>query len=346
MSYWSYTAREIRKPSKVSSLGYKVADIPWAEGAEIYDTAANSAIELTTKAFRAKEDLDYANYIKHKEEEWELVHYEEGAYEGDMRAEFPQHRSPIPNIKSIGRRAGQAAFTNDFLVARGIAPRIIGLLPELISLIGSWHVTRNEAGKISALQFCKDHFNTPERMGMHRLLTLNAKSSILPKQYSGAGKEFCALVPLIPYAIRKAKELKYSEWDRSEIHYVTHTLLTEAMLWEPDPEFEVPSNEQLLHDRMEALMVKSGPKVGTYRNPVSAYKLWGTNGTCYEKMPEYVAIMYSQIWCAHPDNRTKYMVLDPLNWDNVPVALVDPNAIKASFTPWETNSTDSTDTPW
>jgi hypothetical protein len=33
--------------------------------------------------------------------------------------------------------------------------------------------------------------------------------------------------------------------------------------------------------------------------------------------------MLSQIWVAHPENRTKYMVLDPLNWDRVPPPLIE-----------------------
>ena len=35
-----------------------------------------------------------------------------------------------------------------------------------------------------------------------------------------------------------------------------------------------------------------------------------------------IAIML-QIWIAHPTRRTKYMILDPMNWDNTPEPIID-----------------------
>jgi hypothetical protein len=35
--------------------------------------------------------------------------------------------------------------------------------------------------------------------------------------------------------------------------------------------------------------------------------------------------MLTQIWCAHPENRTKYMVLCPYAWDCIPPPLISNN---------------------
>lgn len=309
----------IKKPSKGRVIDITLADIPWAEWADVYDSAANEAAELSTTAFRNTLDREYAYSIKRKEEAWELQNPEAGSYEGNFSDSFPQAAyPPTPNLAKIRRQAGQTAFIDKLIKHYSLGSFTNKLLPELVQLIGSWHVTRNCDGLVSGLQFCKDHFSTPERMGMHRLLTLNSKSDFLEKQYKGDGRTYCALVPIIMYAQRKAKNIKYSEWDPEEIQYVMHSKLCDAMLWRGD----VPDNETLLKDRDTALVFQSGARAGSLRDPISTYRLYGTAGTCYEGIPEYAQTMLSQIWCAHPSNRTKYMVLDPINWDNVPMPLV------------------------
>jgi hypothetical protein len=60
--------------------------------------------------------------------------------------------------------------------------------------------------------------------------------------------------------------------------------------------------------------------------------------------------MLTQIWLAHPTIRNEYMVLDPVNWDNVPQPLVSNDIFKPaapvapvkpatkqdnSYLPWE-----------
>jgi hypothetical protein len=44
-------------------------------------------------------------------------------------------------------------------------------------------------------------------------------------------------------------------------------------------------------------------------------------------LPKLVQIMVCQTWCAHPNNRTQYMVLNPLDWDNLPEPLIQTSEI-------------------
>ena len=39
--------------------------------------------------------------------------------------------------------------------------------------------------------------------------------------------------------------------------------------------------------------------------------------------------MTAQIWGAHPSNRTEYMILDWLNWDNMPEPIISTDVIAA-----------------
>jgi len=319
-NYWGNTPNK-RTPNTgktISAIPY-FEEIPWAEGDEYYSAAADQASELADMAFRATMDSGYKQFLERKALEWHASHPEEGEYEGNFADENPQQPyPPTPDYDYIRRNTGQKAFAERFLSRFNPNALVPKVLPKLIDLVGSWHTTKNETGLISGLEFCKDHFNTPERMGMYRLLTLNAKSSFLEKQYTGDAKNYSALVPLVMYAQKKSKGIPYSAWDRDEIHYITHSKLVEAMTWHG----EVPDPKLLLEARESALKFASGVKIGQSRSPISTHRLYSTTGTCYASMPEYVQVMLSQIWCAHPDNRTKYMVLDPLDWDAVPMPLI------------------------
>lgn len=313
-----------RNPSKGKILTSD--NIDWAEGADIYETSASIAEELHQQAHNNAVDIAYSRRISKKEEEYQLLNPESGEYEGNWSDEFPHPGYNRPSdMTHVRATAGQRDFISGFVEHQKY--NIEAFMPKLVEMIGSWHVTRNSEGLVSALQFCKDHFNTPERMGIFRLLTLNSKSSYLQKQYLGDNRYYSALVPVVMYAQRKAKNILYSEWDRSEIHLIVPSKLAEAMLWEG----EAPSPEDCLRDRDQGLTYQSGVSIGKKRPAISTHKLYATNGTVYEGMPEYCQVMYAQIWCAHPDNRIKYMVLDPLNWDNIPVPLIAPETLRTTY---------------
>ena len=58
------------------------------------------------------------------------------------------------------------------------------------------------------------------------------------------------------------------------------------------------------------------------RNPATTYSLYRLGDTVLRNFGALTRIMMLQTWCAHPSNRTKYMVLDPKAWDTVPPPLV------------------------
>jgi len=46
------------------------------------------------------------------------------------------------------------------------------------------------------------------------------------------------------------------------------------------------------------------------------------NGTALYGRPKLATIMEIQVWCAHPTLRHAGMILDPRDWDNIPIPLI------------------------
>jgi hypothetical protein len=99
--------------------------------------------------------------------------------------------------------------------------------------------------------------------------------------------------------------------------YVVNTELYDAMVC------TVPSvtREELIKIREEGTKEASGKA----KNPLTCHMLFGSYQKLSEigDMPKLAKVMMTQIWCAHPANRSRYMVLNPKNWDKMPPVLVD-----------------------
>lgn len=130
---------------------------------------------------------------------------------------------------------------------------------------------------------------------------------------------YAALTPLFLYAHKLYNDVPYGSWDRTDplmkVFLGTHL---ESIL-EVD---EVPNLtiDQVVDARKEALTFKSGVKMGQQDQPFN-YKC-GINGLNGVELPKLVIIMTLQLWLAHSSVRnTESMILDPLDWNNVPEAL-------------------------
>jgi hypothetical protein len=182
---------------------------------------------------------------------------------------------------------------------------------------------------VSGLEFVKAHFKTPYMMGLYRFLMLDTRGSYLTKQYKGDARNYSALVPLIMSAFKRYHNIPYSAWKKDELKWVVNPELCKAMMYEQPAPTEIGmsrgfSKDELLQLRDQGLTWKSGPNVGTLRNALYTHTLYGMQGTVFEEVPDLAQVMLTQIWCAHPENRTKYMVLVPDAWDNIPVSLIAP----------------------
>lgn len=308
-----------------------LASLPWEKANEVYVEAATLAEETAVDAHNQKTDAYYAAAIVRVEQQWQLDHPEEGSNEAGYSDSNPHPGyTECPGLGSIKRKAGQDAVTSQFVEVYGLKHHGVSVLAELVTHLSRCGLKKNENGLISGLQFCKDHFNTPRAMGMYRLLMQDSRSNFLSTQYKMPSREYSALVPLILYAHKLVHKVPYSAWDPKELQYVVNHNLCEAMLWMPD---ELPDRDTLLADRAIGLTVKTGKDAGKLRSAVSTHRLYATAGTCYQGVPQDAQVMLAQIWVAHPSNRTKYMVLDPKQWDAVPSPLIEIDLLEL---PWNT----------
>ena len=328
MTFSKYTPRTVTKD---------LLTIPFDVGFQIYKDAADIAQETAEEENLQK----YEDYVEKLEREYNLR--SEAPYEGNFSDEVPYHG--VPNLQEIRRKAGQAALISEFIprykldtiMQAWVMPQIIAWLThkplntKSIALAAdkcSWDehcMPQFRVDGLKALDYCFDR-DSKWDLGLYHFLMLDSRSSWLKSQYKPEGRVYCSLVPLIPYAFKLNKGINYSEWDRETLKWVVNHSLCEAMLCEVP---EGLTREELLEAQAQGLIYKTGAKAGESRNPVSTYKLYDTTNTRLYGLPELAQTMLAQIWCAHPENRTKYMVLDPSAWDRIPTPLVSQHLFKA-----------------
>jgi hypothetical protein len=145
------------------------------------------------------------------------------------------------------------------------------------------------------------------------------RSTFIKGQTDEKFRNFCSLVPLVMSAFKKYKAIPYSRWDKDEIHYITEAKLAKVMRTEILPDMTV---NEVLEARTAGLTVKSGAKMGEIRPIKSTFTLYIPAGTPLDGMEMLGKIMMCQTWAAHPSIRTEYMVLNPVDWDNMPNSLI------------------------
>ena len=292
-----------------SSTKKDIRELPFQE---VFEAYMETYAEIT-EVRQAELDAEYEEELRQKEQEYNDAH--EAPYEGNFSDSIAKPQLDIDS--SMVQKRTTDAIKVKFLAKYGIHLHTDWIMPQLVTLLGNMPVERNSNGLVSGKKFIAN-FSTPWLRGIYYLNKINTKSTYLHLQYKAPSKEYGALVPLILYAQRLVKGIPYSAWDRDEIHYVVHSDLCDAMLLEPH-NF---TKEQILDIRNDGLTVKSGASEGERKNALTNHKLSGIKDMEWNSLPALAQVMLAQIWMAHPEAKTKYMILDPYNWDRMPPALV------------------------
>jgi hypothetical protein len=325
--------KKYQQPGTVKTITADWKSIPWEEAESIYSQAADIA-EETAKTL----------YIQQTRDKYP---------DADLK------NLKVPNRIAIRRRAGNKALVEEFITRYKLDHFGINVVAQIVAHLATLPLTTVEGEtvegeilkeilnptcisydseefqsvySISGLDFLKAHFNTPYMMGIYRFLMLDSRGAYLTKQYTGESRGYCALVPLILSAFKRYHNIPYSAWNRDQIKWVVNPELCSAMLYELP--FEENENgvlnsvflpEKLLELREFGLLWKSGKNMGTQRNSMYTHSLSGMQTTEFKDTPDLAQVMLTQIWCAHPENRTKYMVLSPNAWDCIPQPLISNN---------------------
>lgn len=327
-----------RQPGLAKIITADWKTIPWESANEIYNDAADLAEGTAIVAYRQQVAEKYP----------------------DAKLDDLQ----LPDKSAVRRKAGNKALVEVFIPRYKLDQFGITIIAQIVAHIATLRIFSSEGEHlqdskeameevitlgngcsnvadedfqrqyaVSGLEFVKAHFKTPFMMGLYRFLMLDSRSAYLTKQYKGDARSYCSLVPLILSAFKRYHNIPYSAWKKDELKYVVNPELCKAMLYEQPPAGHNEdgtfvargfSKDDLLQLRDQGLTWKSGPNVGTLRNPLYTHTLYGLRDTVFEDVPDLAQVMLTQIWCAHPDNRTKYMVLTPDSWDAIPPSLISP----------------------
>jgi hypothetical protein len=296
--------------------------IPWEEASRIYREAADAAEANTLEALQSRYDT---SYDQRRRDAIKLAGIDEteASYEGDLGIEYnPPRLTPLQQ-RQVRSKSGNEALAEYFVKPYHLKSWGIKLLDQIVAEF-SKHKLNNlgSDGTISGLQYLKDNLDPKSErdMGIYRFIMMDGRSSYLDKMNGSEARKYCTLVPLIMYAHKLYHGVDYSRWERESLHYVVNESLCEAMLTET-PQLDT---ERLLELRAIGLM-----QAGKQRSAVTTYSLYHLGDTELADCNGLVKIMLCQTWAAHPSNRTKYMVLDPMNWDKMPTPLIDVNIFKA-----------------
>jgi hypothetical protein len=301
-------------------INKQLKTIPFDKLYEVYEEAAQAAVE---------------GLEQHYEEiRMQKLERMEQAYTDSHEAPSEVGFGDLVDVQQfdaseIRRRAGQKAATDVWIPRYKLSSLLVSVLPQALAHIANKPFVMAEVvtaeGKIDSTKIIKHAFDfrDPWERGLYIFLMLDSRSAYLASQYKGEGVQFCALVPLILYAYKLHHKIPYSKWDVKSLHWTVNKSLLDAMKHEG-----TYSREDLLAARELGLVYQNGVKKGESRNPQSNFKLWATKGGCLHGVPHLAQVMLTQIWCAHPSNRTPYMVLDPKSWDIMPTPLIAQDIFK------------------
>ena len=194
------------------------------------------------------------------------------------------------------------------------------ILPQAAAYVAEHWKPQLVNNQYSALATLEPYSDLWSR-GLWTLLTTVKRSLLVPKQATEAGAHYCALVPLVLMAYKKYHNIPYEAWNRDELRYVVDKNLLAAMLC------DIPqlSAARLLELRQQGLTYTTGAQAGQQRSATSNWRLYNISKTELGELPILAQTMLTQIWCAHPQLRNNYMVLDPQSWDHMPTPLIVEN---------------------
>lgn len=272
--------------------------------------------------------------------------------------------SKSSNVKSIKTIPFESLITSGqkkWVKDNNIKDNISWILPQLYTLLGGFTLPRDSEGKIDGKRFWSENLDMSElrNQGIYMFFQIDPRGDLIKIQNRPEYRQYSTLVPLVLSAIKIHKDVPYSDWSRTTLHHVVPKTLCEAMLGGSIAEFtdlvcdkicvmaeaeqenfgssttldeilngQGPDNNSVLQElRTKGLEIKSGDRIGQSHNPITNHFLNATGNNDFDNMPKLWRIMATQIWLAHPLNRSSQMVLDPNNWDSVPENIISTDIV-------------------
>ena len=190
------------------------------------------------------------------------------------------------------------------------------LLPQLVAHFGRWKIY--SSGQETVVKNC---VSTLDKV-LWRLSRV--RRSLLVKNQTRQ-PEYGQLTPLLLLGLKRSQGYSYEQLKEfSDIKWLLEPPLLEAL----SAQVTVPQKNRLLEIRDQGLIYRTGKNSGTRRKPETTWQLYGIGDTELGGYPKLLQTMLCQCWLAHPKNRRETMILDPLDWDNMPAPLIDVDVVK------------------
>lgn len=260
----------------------------------------------------------------------------EDSYEGDREADFPFIPPDAEYVKEAQAAARKEALQT-FCASQGFHKKA-WVLPQLAAYIAKLPLSYTVEGKVDSMAYLNTFMTDDFHKGIWALCTHPLRGDLVVKQFTPENRNYCALVPLLLMPHKRFNNIAYSSWDTKGLNAIVDSNLYKAMTY---PHIIDLDKEEALSIRNTGLEVRSGKNIGTIRNPQTTHKLYSMPPE-FKDVPWLTQVMFFQIWCAHPINRTDLMILDHTSWDNTPEAL----ETTAIFSTERKNSTTTSDLPW
>lgn len=189
--------------------------------------------------------------------------------------------------------------------------------PQAVARVAKWTLSRS-GDKFDGKALVVNNVKTDWDKGLYWILMSDKRA--LVKQYQNT--QYCSLTPLIMSAFKTMQGIRYSDW--TNVHYIINPQLLDACN-SIIPEYTL---EELIQFRSLGLVTQTGNSAGVTKNAITTYGIYGLTKELEDgrpglgSLPQLTRMMLLQTWCAHPSVRSKYSILDPNNWDNMPDPLI------------------------
>lgn len=200
-----------------------------------------------------------------------------------------------------------------------VLPQMQAFLVENLKLPATEEISCSEVYNIA--------WNDPKLLAIIEIFKISNRAPLLGVMTSEECRDYSKLVPLVFAAYKKYAGINYSRWSREDCWKLIENKLADAITTQIDgDEF---THEDILTARDDALLIKSGEKMGSKRNPMTTYMLYPSTESILYRVNTLLQHILCQTWCAHPSNKSKYAILDTMNWDNQNIAtLISTNVFK------------------
>lgn len=263
------------------------------------------------------EEMHYNAFLQKKEKEWSDTH--EAPFEGNFSDIYP-YVEPDPEVVARAKIKAKEEALTDIIFKLGIKAKSSWFLPQMTAYIAKMELPKNSEGLIDPVQFRVKNFGKDDwHKGLWMVATVHQRGLIVPSQTSPDYKQYSAIVPLLMMPFKKFDRIPYSAWSREGLRQILDPKLIEVL--ECTDVIDLPK-EEILAIRAKGLAIGSGAGEGTSRNAVSFHQLYKIKDTPIGQLPWLCQVMATQIWAAHPVNRLDTMILDWLDWDKMPEAII------------------------